>query len=297
MPSALDDFLLLDRFADEIADGADVLLQGAPDGLVFVGVDHGADAFVGEDFGEERLVDPAVDDVDPADAVAAGADAVFEFRDHVLGNLGLVFLEEFLGLDDGNLADGIVVLGEAVAIGDENELRRLERLGDFHRDAVGVDAEGAAVAVEAERRDDGDDALVEKLVEKFGVDPLDPAGEELVDAADDAEGMGDDGVGVGGAQVAGGEALEHLVGDAVGGGEGELQRLLVGDAGAVGVADRDAGVFASSWIWWAAPCTMTSRMLSERSTARSSMILGKLSSAMMAPSRAITKVFSRKPGM
>ena len=61
----LDDFLLLDRLADQVANGPDVLFQGAPHGLVFVGVDHRADAFVGENFGEQRLVDPAVDDDGP----------------------------------------------------------------------------------------------------------------------------------------------------------------------------------------------------------------------------------------
>ena len=90
--------------------------------------------------------------MDPADAVAAGADAVLELRDHVFGNLGLVLLEKFLGLGDGNLAGLVAVLGEAVAVGDENELRGLERLGHLERHAVGIDAEGASVAVEAERR-------------------------------------------------------------------------------------------------------------------------------------------------
>ena len=98
MPRALDDFLLLDRFLDEIADGLHVLLHGAPDGLVFVGVDHRADAFAGKNLGEQRLVDPAVDDVDAADAVAAGADAVLQLGDEMAGDLGLVLLEEFLGL-------------------------------------------------------------------------------------------------------------------------------------------------------------------------------------------------------
>ncbi len=52
-PAALDDLLLLHRFADEVANGADILLHRAPHGLVFVGVDHRADAFVGEDLGEQ----------------------------------------------------------------------------------------------------------------------------------------------------------------------------------------------------------------------------------------------------
>ena len=127
-------------------------------------------------------------------------------------------------------------------LGDVDELGGLERLGHFHGHAIGIDAEGVALAVEAERRNDRDDALLEELVEEFGVDALDPAGVEPVDAADDAEGVGDDGVGVAGAQVVGGEALEHFVGDAVRGGERDLERFLVGDAGAVGIAHGNAGL-------------------------------------------------------
>ena len=53
-------------------------------------------------------------------------------------------------------------------------------------------------------------------------------------------GMGDDGVGAGGAQVVGGKALEDFVREAVGGRERELERRGVGDAGAVEVRGRDA---------------------------------------------------------
>ena len=44
-----------------------------------------------------------------------------------------------------------------------------------------------AVAVEAERRDDRDDALREQRLQQLAVDPLDLAGEQLIDALDDAD--------------------------------------------------------------------------------------------------------------
>ncbi len=145
----------------------------------------------------------------------------------------------------------------------------------------------------------GDDILFQKPVEKFDIDFLDAARKEPVHPADDAERMRDDGIGVRRAQIVGGEAFEDFVRHAIGDGEGDIERLRVGDARVPSALLMGmSACFANSRIWCAAPWTMTSRMLRERSTARSSMMLGKLSSAMMAPpSRAITNVFSRKPGM
>ena len=54
---ALDQFLGFDGALGEVEDAADVLLHGAADLLVLVGVDQGADAFVGEHLGEQALVD------------------------------------------------------------------------------------------------------------------------------------------------------------------------------------------------------------------------------------------------
>ena len=124
--------------------------------------------------------------------------------------------------------------------GDEHQLGGLERLGDGQGDAVGVDAVGLALAVEAERGQDGDDAVVEQLLEQLDVHALDLAGEQVVHAVEDADGVGDDGVGAGGAEVVGGEAFEDFVREPVGGGQGELERGFVGDAGAVEVGGGDA---------------------------------------------------------
>ena len=72
-----------------------------------------------------------------------------------------------------------------------------------------------------------------RSVKEFDIEALDFAGVELIDAVDDSEGMGDDGVGAGGAEVVGGEAFEDFVGEAVGGFDGELKGGGIGDASAV----------------------------------------------------------------
>ena len=103
---------------------------------------------------------------------------------------------------------------------------------------VGVDAIGLAVAVEPERRDDRHDALREQRLQQLDVDALDLAGEQMVDALDDAHRMRGDHVGAGGAQVVGREPFENLVREPVGGGERELERRRVGDARAVEIGGR-----------------------------------------------------------
>lgn len=79
LPCAFDEFFGGNGVADERHDGADVFFHGAADGGIFVGVDHGADAVVGENFFDEGAVFASVENVRAANAVAAGAEAVFEF--------------------------------------------------------------------------------------------------------------------------------------------------------------------------------------------------------------------------
>ena len=62
----------------------------------------------------------------------------------------------------------------------------------------------------------------------------------MIDAAQDAHRVGDDGVGRGGAEVVGRKALENLVCQAVGGGEREAERDVVGHAAAIQVGRRYA---------------------------------------------------------
>ena len=79
---------------------------------------------------------------------------------------------------------------QAVGRGDEDDLRRLQRGADSERDGVGGDAVGLAVAVEAQRRDDGRDAGGEERLEHLGVHALDLAGEEVVHPLQDAQRRG-----------------------------------------------------------------------------------------------------------
>ena len=77
---AAHEFLVLHGLSDQRKDAAHVLFERPPDVLVFVGVNHRADALAAEEFGEERLVDVAVEQVHALDALAAGARGGFEFE-------------------------------------------------------------------------------------------------------------------------------------------------------------------------------------------------------------------------
>ncbi len=82
-----------------------------------------------------------------------------------------------------------------------------------------------AVSIDAEGRDHGHDAGGDELLKELHVDPFDPAGEEVIDALENAQGMGDHRRAAGAAQVGGDQTLEEFVGEAVGRGERQLQGL------------------------------------------------------------------------
>ena len=128
-------------------------------------------------------------------------------------------------------------------VGEKDDLHRAHGFGDLQRDGVGIDPEGAALAIEAERRDHRRDAFVQKEVQRFGIDALHLAGVLEIDAAEDAGGMRDDHIGEGSAQIDRGEALHDLVHHVGRRLDAELQRGLVGDAGAVRIRNGDAARF------------------------------------------------------
>ncbi len=149
--------------------------------------------------------------------------------------ISAVRLQQFFQFGQEHLPDEQAVVNQSVAGRDENQFYRLERLGDRQRDAVGIHAIRPAIAVETERRNDGDDVLCEQGLKQRGVHALDFAGEKMIHAADDSHRMRDDDVRAGGAKVVGGKAFENLVREPVRGGEGELERVRVRDARAVEV--------------------------------------------------------------
>ena len=115
-------------------------------------------------------------------------------------------------------------------------------------------------AVAAQRRDHRHDVVIEQRLQEGGIDALDPAGELVIDAVQDAGRVGDQRVAIGAAQIVGGQALEDLVGDAIGGVQGELQRGGIGDAGAVDVGRRQPGLLRQPANLRPAPCTSTTPM-------------------------------------
>ena len=116
-----------------------------------------------------------------------------------------------------------------------DEFHRLNGLGHFDGDRVGVQAEAMAFAVVADRRDHRDDLVLEHLAEHDGIDPLDSARPLVVDAAEDAGRVGDEEIAGGPAEVVVGKALENMVRHAVGGRDAGAQRGRIRDAGAVAV--------------------------------------------------------------
>ena len=240
----------------------------------------------------------AVDDVDARDAVLAGPDGVRQLR-HGLpgGSSPRCFFRNASASSTVICRTTPFGAADAALGGQVDELHGPQRLGHLDRDRVGVEAVRVALAVDAERRHDRDDVVFEQRLQQPHVDALDPAGELVIDAAEDAGRVGDDGVRAGAAQVVGRQPFEDFVRDAVGGGDGDLQRVAVGDARCRRC--RTASTFSELGeprIWWAAPWTSATPMLRLRSRAMSSSRLGKLSSSTTAPSRAMTNTRSRNRG-
>ena len=181
-------------------------------------------------------------------AVTDGPHRLLELRPQFRRQYGRVLLVQQLGLADGQLVVDLALLArlgdaaerDAAVRREVDHLDRLHRAGDLGGDGVGVEAVRVALPVAADRRDDGHDVLVEEGFEEVGVDALDLAGVLVVDAGQDAGGVGDDGVAHGPSQVGGGQPLEEFVRDVRGREEGELERRVVGDARAVEVAGGGA---------------------------------------------------------
>ena len=152
-------------------------------------------------------------------------------RQHVRREAGTVALEQLTEFVHEHLPNRLAAVDQPSLRGDENQLDGFQLLRDRDRHRVGVDAIGLPVTVEPERRDDRDDALRQQRLQELGIDALDLAGEEMIHALDHADGMRDDHVRAGGAQVVGRQTLENLVGQAVGGRQRQVERRCIGDAG------------------------------------------------------------------
>ena len=237
--AALDQFVRLDRRLGQHLDGPDVLFLRRPDLLVFVRVNERADAVIGKDFREQAFVHLAVDDVDARNSSQAGERGVLRFRERFRRKPGDILLQQLLQIRHEHLANELPVVTQAILRGDENQFDGLERVGHGHRHAVGIHPVGLAIAVKPERRDDGNDTLIEQRLEHFHIHALDLAGEQMVHALDDAHGMGDDGVRAGGPQVIGRKPFENFVREPVRGGQRQIERGRVRDPAAAEIGGLD----------------------------------------------------------
>ena len=153
----------------------------------------------------------------------------------------LVFLvsQDLIEIAGQHLAKELALIKEAVHGRDEDQLGCFESIRDSHRDVIRIHPIGFSVPIKAERRHHGDDALDQERLEELDIDALHFPRKKMIDPVDDAQGVGDDGIGAGGAQVVGGKALQDLMRQAVGRRQGELQSLRVRDSRAIQVGGLD----------------------------------------------------------
>src|SRR6185436_4422182 len=97
--------------------------------------------------------------------------------------------EDLIKFASQHLADELALVKQAVAGRDEHELGRPKRLGHRYGDVVRIDAIGLAIAVKAQGRDDRQEALTNQALKQLDVDAFDLAGEQMVDAVQNAHRM------------------------------------------------------------------------------------------------------------
>src|SRR5262249_24134365 len=102
----------------------------------------------------------------------------------------------------------------------------------------GVQSIRMALAISPDRRNDWNNVVVEQSAEQPSIDALDAARELIIDAAQNAGRVSDEGVAIGPAQVGGRQSFQQLVRNAVGGRESQLKGGLVGNARPIEVGSR-----------------------------------------------------------
>ena len=154
------------------------MLAPVPSG---VPTDHRADAGVGEHLEQQHVLDPPVEDVGAAHAVAHGLRAARDLRDHAAGDRAVGDQRvEFVGGRLANEAGRVVdVAPQALDVGEVDELLGTERLGDRAGHGVGVDVVRLTGDVAADRGDHRDELVVDQAEDHLRVD--------LGDVADEAE--------------------------------------------------------------------------------------------------------------
>ena len=120
--------------------------------------------------------------------------------------------EQAIQVGQRDVSDQLAIVNESVAGRDKYQLSGVKRRSDGDGDRLGIDPVTSALAVETQGRYHWQDAVVQKRSEKICVDPFHLSGEPVVDAFDDSQRMGNDGVRVSRADVIGCESFQYLMG-------------------------------------------------------------------------------------
>src|SRR5690606_28617880 len=139
----------------------------------------------------------------------------------------------------GDVAPDLAVDHETGVGREVDDLGGAQGLGDLGGEQVGVDAQRLAFGSVADGLHDGDDVALDEVADEVLVNAIDLAGVLLIDALDDADGQGADGVGDRALEAVLGQSFEDEVGDPRGGAQGDVEGGRVVQAGAVEIGDGD----------------------------------------------------------
>ena len=139
------------------------------------GLHHGANAVVGKQLEQKRMRHGAVDDVCGGNARIERRKARFDLGDHATGKRAR--FDELAGFFRCERGDKGVFVAEvfieAVDIGKEDDLVRVQRRRQMPRRDIGVDVERLAVVARRDGRYDGDVIVIDEVLEVGGVDARD----------------------------------------------------------------------------------------------------------------------------
>ena len=194
--AAFDENAFLHQRLHQAQDVADVVgLHGSYRLVVVIPVDHRADAEVREDLSQDRSLHPPIDNVRAFGSFAAGCQREREVLQVGIGVIGIE-IQDLFGFFQTEPRDAPVAvlyqawrqlesrIHEAVAVGDEEQLLRLQRLRDRECYVVAGQVVGLTGGIPTDAWKNRNHALIEKMLERLLENLLDAAGILKVHAID-----------------------------------------------------------------------------------------------------------------